>query len=90
MTYKMIEEQYPEEFAMRNQDKYHYRYTGGEVKAPPLRCFGCENCTQYRVNRIFIWRTGHKLNSTLLLFLFSTNDQLTQNQQLGCCDCCIC
>ena len=33
MTYKMIEETYPEEFAMRDQDKYHYRYPGGEVNA---------------------------------------------------------
>lgn len=32
MTYKMIEENYPEEFAMRDQDKYHYRYPGGEVR----------------------------------------------------------
>lgn len=32
MTYKMIEEKYPEEYAMRDQDKYHYRYPGGEVK----------------------------------------------------------
>lgn len=33
----MIEEKYPEEFAMRDQDKYHYRYPGGEVTAfiPP-------------------------------------------------------
>lgn len=30
MTYEMIEEKYPEEFAMRDQDKYHYRYPGGE------------------------------------------------------------
>ncbi|XP_062247561.1 6-phosphofructo-2-kinase/fructose-2,6-bisphosphatase 2-like isoform X1 [Platichthys flesus] len=30
MTYKMIEETLPEEFAMRDQDKYHYRYPGGE------------------------------------------------------------
>uniref|UniRef100_A0A1A7YZL9 6-phosphofructo-2-kinase/fructose-2,6-bisphosphatase 2 n=2 Tax=Iconisemion striatum TaxID=60296 RepID=A0A1A7YZL9_9TELE len=30
MTYRMIEEKYPEEFAMRDQDKYHYRYPGGE------------------------------------------------------------
>ncbi|XP_050927283.1 6-phosphofructo-2-kinase/fructose-2,6-bisphosphatase 2 isoform X2 [Lates calcarifer] len=30
MTYKMIEETYPEEFAMRDQGKYHYRYPGGE------------------------------------------------------------
>lgn len=43
MTYKMIEEKYPEEFAMRDQDKYHYRYPGGEVKALRLRGFVCEN-----------------------------------------------
>ncbi|XP_011600942.2 6-phosphofructo-2-kinase/fructose-2,6-bisphosphatase 2-like isoform X1 [Takifugu rubripes] len=30
MTYKMIEEKYPEEFAMRDSDKYNYRYPGGE------------------------------------------------------------
>ncbi|XP_072305267.1 6-phosphofructo-2-kinase/fructose-2,6-bisphosphatase 2-like isoform X1 [Eucyclogobius newberryi] len=30
MTYKTIEETYPEEYAMRSQDKYHYRYPGGE------------------------------------------------------------
>ncbi|KAM9342649.1 6-phosphofructo-2-kinase/fructose-2,6-bisphosphatase 2-like isoform 2-T4 [Pholidichthys leucotaenia] len=30
MTYEMIEKKYPEEFAMRDQDKYHYRYPGGE------------------------------------------------------------
>uniref|UniRef100_A0A3B3ZL32 6-phosphofructo-2-kinase/fructose-2,6-bisphosphatase 2 n=1 Tax=Periophthalmus magnuspinnatus TaxID=409849 RepID=A0A3B3ZL32_9GOBI len=30
MTYKAIEETYPEEYAMRDQDKYHYRYPGGE------------------------------------------------------------
>lgn len=32
MSYEMIEETYPEEFAMRDQDKYHYRYPGGEVR----------------------------------------------------------
>lgn len=36
MTYKMIEETYPEEFAMRDQDKYHYRYPGGEVNPTVL------------------------------------------------------
>ena len=30
MTYKEIYEQYPEEFALRDVDKYHYRYPGGE------------------------------------------------------------
>ncbi|KAM4813416.1 6-phosphofructo-2-kinase/fructose-2,6-bisphosphatase 2 isoform X1 [Urocitellus parryii] len=30
MTYEEIEKQYPEEFALRDQDKYLYRYPGGE------------------------------------------------------------
>ncbi|XP_039653642.1 6-phosphofructo-2-kinase/fructose-2,6-bisphosphatase 2 isoform X6 [Perca fluviatilis] len=30
MTYEMIENTFPEEFALRDQDKYHYRYPGGE------------------------------------------------------------
>ncbi|XP_078677804.1 6-phosphofructo-2-kinase/fructose-2,6-bisphosphatase 3-like isoform X44 [Branchiostoma floridae x Branchiostoma belcheri] len=30
MTYEEIQEKYPEEFAMRDQDKYHYRYPRGE------------------------------------------------------------
>lgn len=31
MTYEMIQESFPEEFTLRDQDKYHYRYPGGEV-----------------------------------------------------------
>lgn len=31
MTYEMIQNTFPEEFALRDQDKYHYRYPGGEV-----------------------------------------------------------
>jgi broad specificity phosphatase PhoE len=30
-TYEEIAEKYPEEFAKRDQDKYHYRYPTGEV-----------------------------------------------------------
>ncbi|TSY83930.1 6-phosphofructo-2-kinase/fructose-2,6-bisphosphatase 2 [Bagarius yarrelli] len=30
MTYEMIQNAFPEEFALRDQDKYHYRYPGGE------------------------------------------------------------
>ena len=30
MTYKEISEQFPEDFAARDQDKYNYRYRGGE------------------------------------------------------------
>lgn len=31
MTYELIQKTFPEEFALRDQDKYHYRYLGGEV-----------------------------------------------------------
>nr|XP_055040289.1 6-phosphofructo-2-kinase/fructose-2,6-bisphosphatase 2 isoform X1 [Misgurnus anguillicaudatus]XP_055040290.1 6-phosphofructo-2-kinase/fructose-2,6-bisphosphatase 2 isoform X1 [Misgurnus anguillicaudatus]XP_055040291.1 6-phosphofructo-2-kinase/fructose-2,6-bisphosphatase 2 isoform X1 [Misgurnus anguillicaudatus] len=30
MTYEMIQNSFPEEYALRDQDKYHYRYPGGE------------------------------------------------------------
>lgn len=30
MTYEEIQEKYPEEFALRDQDKFHYRYPSGE------------------------------------------------------------
>jgi broad specificity phosphatase PhoE len=33
MTYEEIAEKFPEEFSMRDQDKYHYRYPGGESYA---------------------------------------------------------
>lgn len=36
MTYAEIEKQYPEEFALRDQDKYLYRYPGGEVSPLPV------------------------------------------------------
>lgn len=32
MTYEEIENKYPDEFALRDQEKYLYRYPGGEVK----------------------------------------------------------
>jgi len=31
MTYEEIRDQHPEEFALRDQDKYYYRYPSGEV-----------------------------------------------------------
>ncbi|XP_032898875.1 6-phosphofructo-2-kinase/fructose-2,6-bisphosphatase 2 isoform X2 [Amblyraja radiata] len=30
LTYSEIHDKYPDEFALRDQDKYHYRYPGGE------------------------------------------------------------
>ena len=35
MTYAEIQEQYPDEFALRDEEKYLYRYPGGEVTLPP-------------------------------------------------------
>lgn len=31
MTYEEIREQHPDEFVLRDQDKYYYRYPSGEV-----------------------------------------------------------
>lgn len=31
LTYTKIQEKFPEEFALRDQDKFHYRYPRGEV-----------------------------------------------------------
>lgn len=33
MMYEEIQEHYPQEFALRDQDKYRYRYPKGEVRA---------------------------------------------------------
>lgn len=33
MTYDEIKEKFPEEFALRDEDKYYYRYPAGEVHA---------------------------------------------------------
>ncbi|XP_058678441.1 6-phosphofructo-2-kinase/fructose-2,6-bisphosphatase 1 isoform X1 [Ammospiza caudacuta] len=46
MTYEEIQERYPKELALRDQDKYRYRYPRGEVtpqknpKKPPKKGFG--------------------------------------------------
>lgn len=32
MTYEEIQDHYPLEFALRDQDKYRYRYPKGEVR----------------------------------------------------------
>ncbi|KAJ3196047.1 Fructose-2,6-bisphosphatase [Irineochytrium annulatum] len=37
LTYEEIEERYPEDFAMRDDDKYNYRYRGGESYADLVR-----------------------------------------------------
>lgn len=36
MTYEEIRDTYPEEYTLREQDKYYYRYPTGEVRVPAL------------------------------------------------------
>lgn len=38
MTYEEIKDTYPEEYALREQDKYYYRYPTGEVRAAHSLC----------------------------------------------------
>ena len=38
MTYEEIEEKFPDDFARRDQDKYHYRYPRGEACLVRLLC----------------------------------------------------
>lgn len=39
MTYEEIQRKYPEEFALRDQEKYLYRYPGGEVCSFVYHCY---------------------------------------------------
>jgi len=41
MTYEEISEKYPEEFALRDQDKFHYRYPKGEVRITHIKHLFC-------------------------------------------------
>lgn len=36
MTYDEVKEKFPEEFALRDEDKYYYRYPAGEVHGQPF------------------------------------------------------
>ena len=44
LTYEEIHEKFPEEFALRDQNKYHYRYPRGEV------CGCIDHVTCFTVN----------------------------------------
>lgn len=39
MTYEEVRERFPEEFALRDQDKYYYRYPSGEVQTNKMPLF---------------------------------------------------
>ena len=43
LTYEEIATQYPEEFSLRDQDKYSYRYPSGEVRSSKWKNTSCYN-----------------------------------------------
>ena len=42
MTYEKIQEKFPEDFARRDDDKFHYRYPRGEVSGFTVHIFWVE------------------------------------------------
>ena len=48
LTYEEIHEKFPEEFALRDQNKYHYRFPRGEV------CFLFVCAINITVNQCFV------------------------------------
>ena len=50
MTYEEISEKYPEEFALRDQDKFHYRYPKGEVSLAVRETSGVASPTAHLVD----------------------------------------
>jgi len=57
MTYEEIKDTYPEEYALREQDKYYYRYPTGEVRALAGPC-ACSLCVTAGPSRPPSWRWG--------------------------------
>lgn len=52
MTYEEIEERYPEDYANRDEDKFNYRYRGGEVSIPQVEHAGVSGLSCFRLSRI--------------------------------------
>lgn len=44
--YEEIQQRYPQEFALRDQDKYRYRYPKGEVRLHQIICISFELLSQ--------------------------------------------
>lgn len=50
LTYEEIQEKFPTEFALRDQDKYRYRYPKGEVRVNETRVIHAY-CTTVKATR---------------------------------------
>lgn len=55
MTYEEIQEHYPLEFALRDQDKYRYRYPKGEVGGSGVGCLVPAACLQGPAEAKGLW-----------------------------------
>jgi broad specificity phosphatase PhoE len=79
MTYEEIQEKFPEDFARRDEDKFHYRYSRGEVKQIILNIpWNVKN-----FNTV-IW-LQHKLVCVTIPLIFSF--QLTKKKSKHCLFC---
>lgn len=55
MTYEEIQENFPEEFALRDQDKYRYRYPKGEVRVDGGQGLYWVECSMFNTCQ-YSWR----------------------------------
>lgn len=73
MTYDEVKERFPEEFALRDENKYYYRYPAGEVSRALVRCFSVNSfqsklkCLIYSVMQNSISLDPQSFNQTKLL-----------------------
>ena len=82
MTYEEIQEKYPEDFARRDEDKFHYRYPRGEVRRSLLTEGYCKS--QRRQCQASTIKTRNARTETLLVL--SSNAQHPRggaDQKLG-------
>ena len=72
MTYEEIQEKYPKEFALRDQDKYHYRYPKGE---------SYEDLVQRLEPMIMVKLRGRKVVENLY-YLFLSSQELERKRDV--------
>lgn len=68
LTYEEIQENFPDEFALRDQDKYRYRYPKGEVRTF-IRNTGftpCRSTSRLKTSKDFRNITGHVIDAPLI------------------------
>lgn len=60
MTYDEMKEKFPEEFVLRDEDKYYYRYPAGEVHTVYNHTFTLKKKYIYIQYMIYLWNFQHE------------------------------